>query len=148
MCIIKRNVQLDLAFNNVSPKTVFYPWLGLIQDRIRMNNERKKGRLPMVPDLHHDFWSWDTSLTTYGNCLISCWMLNDKLLLATPCPWSLNDKLLLEHVGLPYVLDLAVHLVPGQFQDFSVSPSPLDWGFGTRGLGLRLDNWDHCNWSA
>ena len=28
----------------------------------------------------------------------------------------------------------------GGLTDFIVNPSPLDWGFGTKGLGLGLDN--------
>ena len=44
------------------------------------------------------------------------------------------DKLLLEHVVLPYILDLPVHLGPC---DFSVSLSPFDLDFGTLNFGLR-----------
>ena len=63
------------------------------------------------------------------------------------------DKLLLEDVGLPHVLDLAVHLVNifgrmsqgGHSCYFGVSPSPfgLDFGtldFGLWDFGLGLDN--------
>ena len=75
------------------------------------------------------------------------------------------DKLLLEHLGLPHVLDLAVHLVnyfgwmsPGGHSetllplalfsrallhdgpcDFSVSPSSFGLDFGTLDFGLGLD---------
>ena len=80
----------------------------------------------------------------------------------------MTDKLLHEHVGLPHVLDLAVHLVNffgwmsqgghseqllfsalfyqstpsclGGPCDFSVSPSPFGLDFGTLDFGLGLDN--------
>ena len=46
------------------------------------------------------------------------------------------DKLLLENVGLPHVLDLAVHLV--NFCDLSVSSSHFGLDFGTSDSGLTI----------
>ena len=58
------------------------------------------------------------------------------ILFLFPIGQSDIDNLLLDHVGLPQVVIVAVHLVVGCTPwDFSVSPSPLGLDFGTLDFG-------------
>ena len=103
---------------------------------------------------------WDTSLTPWGTDPLPflkelcCWWPPPWSWWTTSCPWSCcphgNFFGLLDGGGSSQdILTISTFLLQHSFMlksyrwggwNFSVSPSPLDWGFGTRGLGLGIDN--------